>query len=164
MARAALGRSDDEPPVRVLKIRVDLAKNVSRRGLSAMALDAPAHRERRVLIDPIHSLHRPVTGLAGDAFSDVALVREVDVIGKLVHANPLNGFAFDISLADFLNPRTIRLHDAMAVHADVQRGNRRMPRALHVCVAVHAGDVIHASMKFVAKRDRLLRRITLIGS
>ena len=50
--------------------------------------DAPAHVEARELVDAIHVLDLPVTRLAGHAGVDVARVREVHVLGKLVDAHP----------------------------------------------------------------------------
>src|SRR5579884_396188 len=56
-----------------------------------VAADAPAHVEARELRDAIHLLDLAVTGLAGDAGVDVPRVREVDVLGQLVDADPRNG-------------------------------------------------------------------------
>src|SRR5580765_7610840 len=56
--------------------------------LSDVTVDAPAHVERGCLVDLLHVLNLPVTGLAGDARVDVTHVREVNVLGKLVDADP----------------------------------------------------------------------------
>src|SRR5437868_2288828 len=62
----------------------------------AVAVDvtahAPTHVERRELIDPVHFLDLAVTRLARNTGIDVSRVREVDVLGKFVNADPGNRF------------------------------------------------------------------------
>src|SRR5262249_2380611 len=53
-------------------------------------VQAPAHRERRVLADARHGLHGAVTRLACDAAGDVLTVVEVDEVGKVVDLHPRN--------------------------------------------------------------------------
>src|SRR5207249_7083976 len=65
---------------RVLAVRPVLAL--------AMTADAPAHLERRILIDDRHRLDRPVALLAGEPRPDVALVVELDVLGQGVDRDP----------------------------------------------------------------------------
>jgi len=109
--------------VRIFHVRINLLKNIFRSGLTAVTFHTPTHRERSVLGYAIHLLNLAVAGLTCDAFSDVALMREVNVIWKLVNTNPLDRLAFDVSLRDLLDIRTVRLHDAVTVHTDVQRRN-----------------------------------------
>src|SRR5712691_6419860 len=59
----------------------------------AVAGDAPAHLERRVLVDHRHLLDRAVTLLARDAGTHVALVVEFDVLGEHVDRDPGDGLA-----------------------------------------------------------------------
>src|SRR5579872_7348113 len=84
---------------RSIRVRRELLRRVAR-GLDAfleavpveVTAHAPAHVERRVLVDAIHLLYLPVTRLAGDAGVDVTHVREVHVLGQLVNADPRDGF------------------------------------------------------------------------
>src|SRR5512142_571082 len=56
-----------------------------------VALEAPAHGERGHLADRLHLLHLAVARAALELrVHDVALVREVDVVGDAVDARPLH--------------------------------------------------------------------------
>src|SRR5512140_2457623 len=55
-----------------------------------VTVDAPPHVERSILIDSRHLLYLTVTGLARDAGADVTHVRELHVVGHLVHTHPWN--------------------------------------------------------------------------
>src|SRR6266568_1667206 len=63
----------------------------SLRLLPLVALEAPAHAERRDLAHDLHLLHLAVALPAGHAGVHVALVREEDVVGHAVNADPLDG-------------------------------------------------------------------------
>src|SRR3981189_3733084 len=56
--------------------------------LSDVTVDAPAHVERRRLIDLFHVLDLAVTRLTSHAGVDVPHMREVYVLGQLVDADP----------------------------------------------------------------------------
>src|SRR5262249_44682875 len=83
MASAAIRWRDRA--VRITHFRINRFQHVLRRGLAAMTFHTPAHRERRILINSLHLLHRTVTDLASNALLNVAFVREVSVIRKLVN-------------------------------------------------------------------------------
>ena len=55
-----------------------------RRGPGAMAVDAPAHRERRLLADALHRFDGAVTLAAGDVADHMLAVIEVDEVGQRV--------------------------------------------------------------------------------
>src|SRR5881396_3063936 len=75
--------------------------------LADVTVHAPAHVERVLLIDLLHILDLPVTGLALHAGVHVTHVRKMNVFGKLVDANPRHrllvvperGELFDLRLA-----------------------------------------------------------------
>ena len=54
----------------------------------AMAVEAPAHAERRHLRDRFHLVDAAVAGDAADSCRHVRFVGEIGVVGKLVDANP----------------------------------------------------------------------------
>src|SRR3569833_2452265 len=60
------------------------ARSLDRAVAVHMAVDAPAHVQRRLLIDALHVLDLAVTRLARDARVDVAHVRELHVDRHLV--------------------------------------------------------------------------------
>src|SRR4051812_8665579 len=69
--------------------RAAIVSGAQRRiGLSDVTVDAPAHVERRGLVNLLHVLDLAVTRLAGDAGVHVSHVRKVNVLGKLVDPNP----------------------------------------------------------------------------
>src|SRR5687768_3990730 len=82
----------------ILLLRIAPCRNLARSRLSAMTLNAPAHGQRRILINPLHLLHRAMAGLAAHPGVDVIVMGEDDEIRKLVDANPLDGLSFAISL------------------------------------------------------------------
>ena len=53
-----------------------------------MAVEAPAHRERRGLAHQRHLVDAAVAGRAADAFGDMDAVIEVDVVRKVMDAPP----------------------------------------------------------------------------
>ena len=68
---------------------------------------------------------------------------EVDVIGRLVDADPRNGLAVFPGLADRLELRTLRLDLGVAIHAGLGGGNVGVGGFFHVGVAVAA---VHAQL------------------
>ncbi len=54
----------------------------------SMTIDAPRHPHCRNTSDTVHGLYRTVTFLALEARLDVALVRKVNVVRKIVNLNP----------------------------------------------------------------------------
>jgi len=65
-----------------------------------VTIEAPSHRERLRLIDLLHLVDPPVAGDATDAAPHVRAVIEVNEVGKVVHANPLQGHSGRVALAD----------------------------------------------------------------
>ena len=87
----------------------------------AVAVDAPAHAQRRVLVQFLHGLHRPVAGLALQ-FSDrnVLGVIEIYVVRQVVDTDP-----FD------------RAVDAVVVHFLIGKGvNDALPLVIGYCFGI----------------------------
>src|SRR5262249_5813951 len=70
-----------------------------------MTIEAPAHAERRELVDLGLLIDAPVTGHASHAAGHVGAVVEVDVVGKVVDLLPLHRGARLPALADRLELR-----------------------------------------------------------
>jgi len=128
-----------------------------------MAVDAPAHLQGGDLADLTHVLHLPVALLTWKSLRDVPAMAEVDVIGQAVDPHPGNRTVGIVEGGDLLDIRSVGAHDVMAVHADVDRGDRRMPGALGIRVAVEARDLPGSRVQLVAEGDRLLRHVANIG-
>src|ERR1051326_8931592 len=83
----------------------------------AMTVDAPFHLQRLLLPHERHAIHRPMAGRAPDPFVNVNAVVEVEEIGQVVHARPLNRSAGPEALAYRFEKRTVRKNLRVAVHA-----------------------------------------------
>src|SRR6266550_530537 len=94
--------------------------------LADVAVDAPSHVERRRLVDLLHILDLAMTRLAGDTGVDVSHVREVNVLRKLVDADPGNRLFLVPVRSQLLDLRLVvirrSLHDGVASHAGAHRG------------------------------------------
>ena len=101
--------------MRIFHIRIDPTQHVFRRGLAPVTLDTPAHRQRLRLFNPIHLSHIAVTGIAGDPGGNMHLMREANMIRKLMDTDPLNGAAFRKSFSQLLNIRTARFDHRVAI-------------------------------------------------
>src|SRR5687767_12027391 len=93
-----------------------------------VAVHTPTHVQRRVLVDAIHLLHFAVTRLAGDADVHVPHVREADVLGNLMDANPRHRLSMTaaVVLHQLLDFRLPRGNDEMAAHARRDGGHARV--------------------------------------
>ena len=101
---------------------IGVAFRVERR--LAVAIDAPAHGQSRILVHDFHILDRTVTSLAlNSTYLGVLRVVEVSEVGQVVYTYPLDRLlAFDspVNLLDFWR---LCLNLRVAVHTDVSRGN-----------------------------------------
>src|SRR4051812_30004124 len=89
--------------------------------LADVAVDAPAHVERRCLIDLLHRLDLAVTRLTSNAGIYVPHVRKVHVLRKLVDAYPGHGLFLIPESGQLLNLRLVFVggspDDGVAAHA-----------------------------------------------
>src|SRR5437868_3822270 len=94
--------------------------------LADVAVDAPSHVERRRLVDLLHILDLAMTRLAGDTGVDVSHVREVNVLRKLVDADPGNRLFLVPVRSQLLDLRLVvirrPLHHGVASHAGAHGG------------------------------------------
>src|SRR5262245_19540285 len=94
-----------------------------------VALQAPAHRQRRVLPDLRHLLDRAVAFRAADRAEHVLPVVEVDVVGKVVHLDPGQGTSLLHGVLELPDLRALAGQERVAVHADGRRRYARMAAA-----------------------------------
>jgi len=125
----------------------------------AMAVQAPAHTERLVLVNFFHLIDPAVTAHAADAAGHVGAVVEVSVVGEIVDLHPLDGPARLVALPDRRKLGTGRPNFAVTVHARLSRWDGRMRTVLDGVVAIPAIDAELAGVQRVAVRDRLFGHV-----
>src|SRR6187431_2628602 len=137
----------------------DLADRPKVRLWVAMAVQAPAHAERLVLIDLFHLIDPPVTAHAADAAGHVGAMVEVDVVGEVVDLHPLDRVTRLVALADGRELGARRPDLAVTVHARLRRRNGGVRAVLDGAVAIPAIDAELAGVQRVAVRDRLFGHV-----
>src|SRR6478752_7170022 len=125
----------------------------------AMAVQAPAHAERLVLVDLFHLIDPPVTAHAADAAGHVGAVVEISVVGKVVDLHPFDRLTRLVALADGRELGTGGPDLAMTVHARLGRGNGGVRAVFDGVVAIPAIDAQLAGVQRVAVRDRLFGHV-----
>jgi hypothetical protein len=98
-----------------------------------------------------------VAGLAGNPLEDVAFVREVDEVGLVIDFDPGDWFLSVPVLSNLFDLCFVRLHDGMAPHASIHRGDSGDRRAPRVDMAVQTRDLILARVDLVTEGERLDR-------
>jgi hypothetical protein len=129
----------------------------------AMAVDAPRHLQRGVLVDQRHLVHASVAGCATDPFFHVDTVVEVDKVGQIVDARPVERLVVAETGAHWLENRSIGPNLRMAIHAGLGGRNVGKCRLFDRRVAVAAVDAFAADMMLVAELNGLLDEHALIG-
>ena len=95
--------------------------------------------------------------LAGKALSDMGLVGETHVSGKVVYPHPGHRLTFIPIGLEVLDLRLLGRGDLVAAHAKPDRGDPGDRGPLRVRVTKLARDLVVPAMDFVAERDRLSR-------
>ena len=126
----------------------------ARRGI-AVALEAPLHGQRRVLVHLDHLIDAAVAGLATDGRVHVRLVVEVDVVGKIGDARPVHRLVLRERFADRQQRLGLLLHRRVTVHAGFRRRNTGKRAFFNRHVTVAAIDANAGNVVFVAERHRL---------
>jgi hypothetical protein len=122
-----------------------------------VTIQTPAHIERSLLADSLHFLHLAMAILAGNAFKDVPLMREVNVVGERMYTDPENRFFLLKRGQHLLDFGVLRFHNAVALVTCADRGNSGGCRARCARMAIQAGDLIIAGVNAVAEIDGLNR-------
>lgn len=122
-----------------------------------MAIDTPRHSHRGNTGNSIHCLDGTVAFLARDARLDVALVRKVNIVRKIVHFNPRYGFTI-FPIGDQLqNFRAFADtgYKVMTAHAFADAGYARNRRPVGIDVTMLARNFVVRGMHYVAEFDGL---------
>ena len=133
----------------------DLADWAQIVGRIAVALKAPAHGERRLLIDDFHRVNATVAADAADAAIHMRAVIEVREVRQLVHARPLDRKSSRNTLTKRRQLRAFWMNLRVTVHASLRRRNRSVRGLLNAGVAVAAVQAEFASVQRVAVRNGL---------
>jgi len=121
----------------------------------AMAAQAPLHLQRFRLVHQGHLVDRTVAGVAADALGHVNAVIEINEVGELVHAGPLQRFAGAVAGADGLKELGVGPDLRVAVHARLGRRNSGEAGGLDRGVTVAAVDAESGDVMLMAEWDRL---------
>lgn len=125
----------------------------------AVAVQAPGHALRLVLIDDLHFIHRTVAAVAAHPTIHVNGVVEIGVVWNLVDADPVDGLAGFPALAHGGELRTVGLDLRMAGHASLGGRNIRVRGDLDETMAVAAIHAELLNVNHVGERHRLVRLV-----
>src|SRR5205085_2286785 len=121
-----------------------------------VTLQTPFHLQRSVLIDNRHLIHAPVTGRATDAFVHMYAVIEIDVVGQVVYARPLDGLISAPTRAHDLKVRTVVPDLRVTVHAGLGRRHAGPCRRFDRRVTVATVYAVVADVVLVRELDGLV--------
>src|ERR1700689_1938200 len=141
-------------PRALLPHSVMTAHAVERRFFLRVTVHAEAHVDFMHRHDAIHRLHRPVTTLAFDTRMNMRPMGEAHEVGQRVHAIPLDLECGGRVVGPRPGPRpdsTARGSVAVASDAPRDRRDSRFGGPARVCVAVLAGNFVHAGMHSMAE-------------
>src|SRR5439155_1278309 len=177
---ATPGNADDlEDPPAVHRVShsvsaavLEVARRAVLRHLALdVAADAPAHLERRDLVDPrLFGDFAVAVGAGGGVRAehfDVAHVRKVHEVGDGIDADPLGGRPIAPRTPDLRDLGAVTVggavDDLVAPDARLHRGNPRLAGNRGRVVAVHAGDAVLTGVDVVAEEYRLAGTLELPG-
>lgn len=122
----------------------------------AMTGKAPLHLKRFGLPRQRHQINSPVTGRASYAFINVDAVIEIDEVGQVMHARPLNRFSGSPAFKDRLKVRAVCEQNRVAIHAGRSRRNACEGGSLDRRVAIAAINAVVADVMLMAELHGLL--------
>jgi hypothetical protein len=132
-------------------------------GWISMALQTPAHRQWRDLLDDRHLVHATVAGNAPHALIHVNCVIEIDELRQAVDAIPRNRLLTEVPRAQLAQQRALVPNLFVAVHAHRGGGNSRVRRVINCTMAVSTINPIVRDMMPVIELDHLLHLVVLPG-
>src|SRR5579863_4311452 len=128
-----------------------------------MAVDAPLHVERIYLVHERHRVHPAVARRAADTLVYVNTVVEVNEVGQVVNARPLDRLARAEAFAHRLQKLGVGPDLRVAAHARLGGGKSGEVRSLNRGVAVPTVDAIVGDMVLMAKWNGLIASYTHPG-
>ena len=102
-----------------------------------------------------------MAGFAAYAFFYMDAVVEVDVVWKIVHLGPLNGFVRAVAFPHGLQRGTVDPDLRVAIHARLGGRHHGVLRVFHSRMAIPALNAHGADMVGMAERNWLFPRIAL---
>src|SRR5688572_22355292 len=126
-----------------------------------VTIEAPVHRERRVLVDQRHLVHRTMTGRAADSLLHVNAVVEVHEVRQIVHTRPFQGRVVAKTRPNRLENGGATPDLRMAIHAGFRRRDVREGGLLDRRMAIPAIDPHAPYVVGVAELDRLFDEVVL---
>src|SRR5208282_6054938 len=120
-----------------------------------VAVEAPLHLQRCLLVHEGHLVHGPVAVVAANAFGDMNAVVEIDEVRQLIDARPLERLAGPVARANGLKHGSIRPNLRVAVHAGLGGRTARETRLFHRSVTVAAVEAEPGHVMLVAEGHRL---------
>src|SRR6267154_5105893 len=152
----------DSMLIRLVVARAAVVSRTERRvRLTDVAVDAPAHVERRCLVNLLHVLDLAVARLARHAGIDVAHVRKMNVLRKLVDADPRHRLLLIPVRGELFDFRLPRRHDCMASHTGPDCRQPWVERFVGGEVAVETVHLKRVHVDRVTERNRLHRTVPL---
>ena len=121
----------------------------------AMAAETPLHLQAFLLVHQRHLIDRTMARVATDALGHMNAVVEIDEVGKLVDAGPLQRLAAAIAGSDGLEELRVGPDLRVAIHAGLGRRNAGKARGLDRGVAVTAVDAESGHVVLMAEGHRL---------
>ena len=146
-----LGRADWRLPIQI----GDLVERTEMVFRGTVTFEAPTHAVRLVVPDDLHVVHMTVAGHATDAAVHVGRVVKINVIGRLVDADPGNRLAGFPGLADGLELGALGFNLGVAIHAGLGGGNVGVGGFFHLGMAVPAVHPELVDVEGVIKLDGL---------
>lgn len=125
-----------------------------------MAIQAPAHTERLILLNDIHAIDPAVTAHTTDACGQVHAVIEVRIVWKQVNTDPFDGRIVLRAGPDLLDLIATGFDVCMAVHTGCCRWDRRPRTTFDRVVTIAAVHAQLTGMNLVTERNGLLRTVT----
>jgi len=129
----------------------------------AVAGEAPPHAHFNPLGDLlVHLLNGSVTGLAGHPRRNMSLVGKKDMLGKMVHLDPVKGATLSKQFLDALGVGAVAGHLLVATITQAGRWHGGVPGFVGVEVAIETVHLVVPGMDLVAEGDGLFRCVAQI--
>ena len=120
-----------------------------------MAVQAPFHLQRRLVVHQWHAVHRTVTSIAPNPFGDVNAVVEVNEVRQIVYTRPNQRLPRTIAFPYGFQQGSVAPDLRVAVHAGLGGRNPGKTGNLNGSVTITAIDSQTADVVLMTERDRL---------
>jgi hypothetical protein len=133
-------------------------------GVFAMTVQAPSHRQRRVLFHSIHALNGSMALLAPYTGEHVLAVIEIDKVGQIVDLHPPDWTLLSDRLLQLFDLSGLLLKQVVAIHADAGRRNTCVAAGACAKMAVQARNLVLPGMQSMRKGNGLFWLVALLNS